>query len=400
MHKYLIAMMITLCSHYIWGQSVYFSQFTKLDTIIELPINEHYLNMNNFHYSSDKSNIYFTYFNASKQIDTIIFFTYNIKEESINKSKLLIPNLCKKLTSHYYSSIEFILSNEDWIIIGIFDEMYFFNKEGKLITIEPLKYYTTFAKFLDSERILLAENYNFNSKKKPDTYLGIYNVETFSFDKLIFPRFKVIQYTQIAPNHWFDVKNEKVIFSQTIEYFVTIYDNNLNEVGSIDFTDSAWRKVNEDVLGSNSIKRKSGIEAITELLKYENNVSRIRQVHFINDTTILVYSQKMIANNIEFTQEYVFDILKYQNCKWVFYRENLKDEFQNGKITNENYPIFKDKLSREMIIFDSLLFTFNLDSPIYPTGLSRKDYVKESNDYFFDNSPSLMMSIYSLNLRR
>jgi phospholipid N-methyltransferase len=57
-----------------------------------------------------------------------------------------------------------------------------------------------------------------------------------------------------------------------------------------------------------------------------------------------------------------------------------------------------DKLSKSVAFSGQYLIAFMPFAPIDPVGLSKKDYKQQCDDYLLDNSPCLVLYVYSLNL--
>lgn len=390
--KIIFALLLSLfCAQSTWAQNKIFSEFTRLEKIVPfhkpiLKFDSYCLNFNIYN-----SSLIYSYYDANEHSDSIIIYKMSMDNFHIDTNYYVIKGISKYLLENLYNSVAFISNNSQFLVIGTFSDIYIFDSNQKLLKkIKNTKRFS-YARFLDESQILLQVN------RRGNTNISIFDVQKSTFTKNISPDFLLIQYTQFMPNKWIDATNKTILFAQTYNYHIKLYDTNLNLIDSINYEPQFWKRIPEKVEKEIFRKNLSGSDAIFKILPHEKFTSRLHQVHFINDSTILTnYSLANNSGNLN-DQTYLFDVWEKNNNTWILSKDKYIETYvDNALITAENYPVFDGKLCKEFIFSKNNLIVFQPYAPIDPIGLTMDEYLNECNEYFMNNSPQLLIFIYSL----
>ena len=195
--------------------------------------------------------------------------------------------------------------------------------------------------------------------------------------------------THIAPNKWISSLNNKILFSQTLDYSISLYDNLLNKTNTISLPSSfSWSSPSESQ--KQQIKnKKRAVESINEILNYENEINRVAGIYWISDTTFIVNINKGIGENKDnIKYKLSFDVWKYRDDKWILDKYNLADRpIEEIELANDEYSLFAGKLGRNYIFTEEYIYLLTFNVPLTINKYSTDDYIKASNEYLYENNP-------------
>lgn len=345
-----------------------------------------------FNYSKSicSNEIAITFYNTKESVDTIRFYILNMGIDSVYIENYHINNLSQLVTNSYTSSLTNISLSKDFIAIITFDYVYLLERKTKYIInqLDNKKYHFENAAFLDGDRIFMYRNYN-NLEKKKKTQFAVFSVPNFKLIKEKYPVFDFIQYTHIAPNKWISSLNNKILFSQTLDYSISLYDNLLNKTNTISLPSSfSWSSPSESQ--KQQIKnKKRAVESINEILNYENEINRVAGIYWISDTTFIVNINKGIGENKDnIKYKLSFDVWKYRDDKWILDKYNLVDRpIEEIELANDEYSLFAGKLGRNYIFTEEYIYLLTFNVPLTINKYSTDDYIKASNEYLYENNP-------------
>lgn len=357
---------------------------------------------------SETSNLKFTTFNqhlrfclyeAKNNVDSVWIYNLNLENYLIDSTVYVLDNLSSYLKEKYCKSLSYIAFNHHWTIIGVYGYMYIYDDKStlykKIEMQDPLK----FVKFVGDNQLLCAWNFNTKNKQVKPSAIKLFDVEKGEYQKSVYPEFEMIQYSQFAPNHWIDATANSILYSQTSDYKIDIYNRDFQRVDSILYHPKIWDKLPQEVARKITKQKLTGVDAIYSILPYEKVTSRICQAHLINDSTILTYYSIPNYDSTRTQPDFAFDLWRRGPSGWHLLHQNLVDRYgEEELIMSSNYPLFVDKLSQLMAFSGNYLVAFMPYAPINPIGLTRKAYKEQCDEYLLDNSPRLVLYVYSLKL--
>ena len=339
--------------------------------------------------SSDSEEIVLCFYHTKHdKSDTITFYIINTKTDSVTKEIHYIEGINQQLIENYCPYFLNLILSQKYLVIISPKYIYLFDRQ-KLNYIEMKKKDFNFSikdgYFIGENKLFLYEIYN-NSPKdaKFKTEFYVFSVPDFTLHNEFFPDFEMIQYSHIAPNHWVSVHKNKILFSNTTSYKINLLDETLNITETIKLPPKfKWRTL------TNKQKKvleetKSGVPAISEILKHEKNIDRIWGVYFVNDSTFVTNVYKGVGNSYE----NFFDIWKLINGKWTIAYKDLQDKFFNSlELKNNEYSLCQCGNCRNFIITEEYIYQFFFAAPISLKNISNEEYLKQSNEYSYENNP-------------
>jgi hypothetical protein len=126
--------------------------------------------------------------------------------------------------------------------------------------------------------------------------------------KSVYPNFDCIEFSHFAPNHWFEINEKYIAFSQTCEYKITIFDLDLNVVDSIIKFEPKWSKINQDTL-KNLRENKNANNPhyiIKHLGSINHKISKVVGVWLLNGNKLFVRYQMPKENNDTFEPPQIY----------------------------------------------------------------------------------------------
>lgn len=344
-----------------------------------------------FNYSESviSDEIAITFYNVKESCDSICFYILNMENDSVSIEKYYIDNLSQLVNGSYSSTLKNISLSNDFIAVVTYDYVYLLERKTRHLInkVDNKKYHFENATFIKDNRIFIYRNYN-DLEKKKKTEFAIFSIPDFTLIKEKYPKFDYIQYSHITPNKWISSLNDKILFSQTLDYHIDLYDSDLNIENSISLpADYVW--VSPDKNQKQAIKnKKRALESITEVLNYENDINRIAGVYWVTDTAFVVNINQGIGSdkdNIKY--KLLFDVWKYRNGIWILDKTRLVDKpIEEIKLENQEYTLFAGKLGRNYIFTKENIYLLTFNVPLLLNAYSTEEYINESNEYLYENN--------------
>jgi hypothetical protein len=398
---FLVILILYLNIDYVSAQKkeALFSNFTSLKRVISLNRAFNPSEIYNVKFATNSQQLRFTHYEAKNNTDSVWIYNLNLENFVLDSTIYVIKNLSKYLQDNYSKSLSYIAFNHRWTVIGVYGLMYVFDDKNVLYKKIEMKDPLKFVKFIDDNQLLCAWIFNTKNKQIKPSALNLFDVEKATYVKSIYPNFDVLPYSQVAPNHFFDATEKSILFSQTVDYKIDIYNRDFIAIDSIRCKPNAWQRLSKGVQDEIIKKRLTGVDAIYKIIPYEKTTSRLHQVYLINDSTILTNYSVPNLDSSKTQPDFAFDIWRKSSSGWQLLHQNLVDKFSDEDlITASNYPLFEDKLLNIMAFSKDYLITLVPFAPINPIGLSKKAYKQQCDEYLLDNSPQLILYIYSLKL--
>lgn len=354
MKIFIYSLLLTLI---ICNSSLSNKNYFILDTLITIPndyIDPEYSFLNP-DFIVDNGNV-LVYFPTEN--DSLIFYKYNLKKKS--GGFLFYPltgteppfEVSSPICYSFNLDSEYIYLHffEGFVIFKILDSnkvKLFFSKK----IVEPSDYstyiysydYSWFDK--ENSKIFFARNYNRNvpieNFKKNE--IAIFDIKSNSFIKKVNPYLKCIEFTHFMPIKLIDVNKKFIVFSQTIEYRISVFDKELNNLYDIQRTPVNWISLDTSKLDTlrKQYKPLPASVIIHELDDYKIPGSRIIYVTFVDDSLLAVfYTSAKIDEKIKGVA--YFDLWRIAEEDPILILSDILIPVPSDdtKCTRENYPIY------------------------------------------------------------
>lgn len=163
----------------------------------------------------------------------------------------------------------------------------------------------------------------YNSSIGEKVYISKYNLFESHPVKHIEPKFDCILLSHFSPNHWIDINEKNIVFSQACDYSISILNHDFEIVSNVNRKISNWKRLNNDTVEIYNEKRP--MQILKELsLTNSHKISKIEGVWWVNDKTFIVRYYLSENPNEPLSTRY-FDIYKLKGNEYKLSYSDLKD---------------------------------------------------------------------------
>jgi|GEM_PF-3485890 len=299
-------------------------------------------------YCKDDSTFYYCSTTLIKRNDSVLVELRKCNLYNENKGSYIV-NLPKSESILNWSIIAISVRNENVAVLC--DSLYIFNTtDGTVKTNNRLGCQSV--SWISDRMLLLSKNYNSHPLSDSiKSKIILFDSKTNTIIKYIKPEFDYIVYTHFV-NNFVDVKMNKIAFSNTIPYEITIYDTD-NLVVSDKIRDSSLRNTESCINKIHAIHVESRKEHNAKKYYYklkilDSTVNRIEKIHFLNDSVLLV-SKKFPMSGYE---RRLIDIWEYKNSIWS---KIIDNQMYTTETPNKDYLITQESLPLDLTFSSKIL---------------------------------------------
>ncbi len=357
----------------------------------QISINDSTLFSTKYLYSEDfnTNEIAITFYNTQKDRDSVLFFILNTQTDRVSTESYFIKDLRESLINNYCETFDNISFSERYLTVTTGSYIYILDRHSKKI-IQKLENkkasFESCTLFAQAKHFLMCKNYNHIGRKK--TEFSIYSLPMLNKEYNQYPVFKDIKYTHLNPSHWISVSNHQILFAQTLDYSIEIFNQKLKKTHTITAPKTyTWKSLQSKDRKKIQHKKHPAL-AIQEMLKYENHINRIAGVYWVSDSTFIVNINEGVGQGDNPKYRYWFDVWRYSNQKWILKHERMKDplfeetEFNKGKVS-----LLSDMMGRHYIFTPNYVYVLGYNVPIDLKAYDYENYTKNRNEYLYEKNP-------------
>jgi hypothetical protein len=389
-------LLLSIASLCLRGQNV--QSIIRLDTIINTgyPLETEFDKV----ISNVNKNELWMYIPNWNESDTVTFIKLDLNTNGYDTLSCIIPGLPYKIQSPVAEAMSI---SDKYVLLAFFKSIALFTRSGNRLVFDKIfpinetySYYR-----INGEQVICGKAYNHHPLSEPSkTLLVVYDIKKDAFVKVLEPAFKNIEFSHFGGNHWIDASASSVLFAQTTEYSIDIYNTALESKGKIKREAKDWNSFNNAVMTrlSKKIPQGSSKVLIDSLTPYDRTVSRLEGAYFINDSMVLV---RYIPQNSFTNNDYrKYDLWQLQSGKWLLVKNDLEDKkFTPAEtMTKDNFYITGGS-SVDMFISNGRVIIVRAGSPVDLLGKKLKDARKAEDLYYEKNNPVALVYIYKLNIK-
>ncbi len=253
-------------------------------------------------------------------------------------------------------------------------------------------------------KLFLCRCYNY---KRPDSNFAKVKISVVDFpslqeEKHISPEFDAIEMSHFFPNLWYDVNpsGNLIAFANTLKYKIFIYDSNLTSKFTFYTAKSNWKKLELDL---KKVDENKPAKEIIKLLEpyVKKGFSRIRKIHFIDDSTLIVfYHSDAKVRGIGFFDYYDIWRIGRDTSKIIF--ENSTDVLTPNSeiIEKQNFPLFgiSNNLKFDNGYAVSLGIFASYDV-IFNEKISYQQLLRTNLEKYYENNiPTFQLFVYKVSM--
>lgn len=336
--------------------SQYINNFLKLDTLLYFDASFDYSK----HSSSDGMIWFLDKKKSNYDNDSIAFITIESDTYKKNNIYAIIPNL--KMRSKYYQYPFNFSVKDDYLYLTFNTFMAVMNNNASqsyLVTdFIPFEFPITQQFITDDNDIILCNSYKDPTIVNNWFYALLYNQETKTFSKTIYPNFDHIEFCYFSPNKWIDFYGGKLAMSQTTSYDIKIMNADLTANQELSRSDIAeWKEFSPTSLfdtaklhsSPNKYGRVNPSSVMNYLRQHLDKISRIETINFLSDTLLLV---SYYNSNPDKTIDRRFDVWNLNSTSLKHKDLTLYEFLQSDTININKFPIYYN--DSEMIVLPNL----------------------------------------------
>ncbi|MDQ3073127.1 MAG: hypothetical protein M3Q97_07695 [Bacteroidota bacterium] len=294
------------------------------------------------------------------------------------------------LPSHFAYSIA---ASENYIVVCFERRIAIFKRIGEweIILTHHFSISRTY-NFLhiSGDYLVMGDCYFYNPKDQANTTaISVYNLRKNKSQKEIHPEFDHIEFSRFAPNHWISACSDKILFSNTSDYKITIYNMDLKPVDSFTRQLEGWVRMPEQklqYLRAVIPQQETGMFFDSFSVYNDHLISRVEGAWFLNDTTILVryYKYDSTANR----KLRYFDVYRQRKGVWTLTTSDIIDcpakidvekvvSKANAELMSWNY--YTEMGSGKIAVFRGYADIAYLGGTWKEIKISELDYYKEND---------------------
>ena len=381
------------------------NQFITLDTIIFL---QNEKNTRSLACSSWGDEVILTNFNCNSSSDTIAFHILNTNNYGLETVKIHIPYIRKTMKKLMNCSFKECLAYNGNTIalmrslgydggenILIFrknngENTYFYHKTIRTKTDARR------IDFIDTSTVLLSEiNYRTGAS------FHTVDINTGKITNSIYPyhNHKIISgFT----SKQYDIKDNLLLYANRLEYSFITFDQNLIQLDSTHQNIDGWANLPDKAF--KTIKRKWGngynaADINHYLTQYYTKIHQLNNVYIINKNKLLLsYTPKDPDKGFG---KPIIDIWEKTDSGWKRNRQDISDDLgfnRSDSIIKTNSFFLEMSSNPQIFVFNNKIVTVSDEgTPIYPIGMTPRDYYAKSNDYLAENEQIIEIRIFSHN---
>jgi len=332
--------------------------------------------------------------------DSVLFIRYDLKKHSFDSIVGFVPNLFLRIKNPRVNTLSI---NDSYCVLTYLNALVVFNMKNNRLEfnkISPLNETYSYSD-IHGDSIFFGKVFNYHPLDEANkTAFVIYDIKKDVFLNYVNPEFENIEFSNFFGYHWIDSKKDKIIFSQTTSYKISVFTSDFKKVNEISRPSvKNWVSFNNKVMERfrKKISPDNVKDLIDSLLPYHQTVSRVEGVYFCNDSTIMV--RYIPANHVKKNNQRNYDFWRFKKNKWVL----LYSDFQDQDIVDNSTVINKNNYSLEGYNFNSYfygeyLIQVRASVPIYPFGKTLKKYNQEVEKYLSRNNPEIVIAVFKLTI--
>lgn len=371
-----------------------------LDTILYLDDFKDFDQYNELCTGQFDNNYYVAYFDKNEKpysftLYALDILTFKITKQAFNISK----SVSKRLERAVLNS--FVITNTEAIFFIGGEFLTYDRISHKFLASTPYDYDISFLKNSGS---MLWYGYCYNKTKpvgkNPKSMVGRISLKENKYNEQKIA-FQGIEFTHFEPNHFMDATENSLLFAQTLNYRINIYDTTLQQTTAITRVIENWNPMDTSILKGIALRIPVGkaVDLIDALVPYHNGkISRLDGAWFVNDSTLLARYYMPIVSADFMKYKYYFDVWTKPDTssEWILVHKDLTDE--------DNLHTTKSRLTKSDIPLKSWLNPFYVGTPhtlvlkntakVLPYNDSYATIKAKQKEYIQNNNPVTAIYLY------
>lgn len=340
----------------------------------------------NYAKSFSTNEILVSIFFTDNDSDTVELSIYNYRTKIMSTEKYFIQNIRQTVKDAYNVKFEDICFDSENIYLLSHYKTFILNRNSQKLekVIDTKDYISLSGKLINTEEYIIAYHDHYSDYKHPEKTFSISLLDKQSFKTIRSTNliFDFPQYTHTNPQHWIDYHGGLILFSNTIDYKIRIYDLEFNVVDSLVLPkEYPWKTLNASQR-KRILKSRNSTQSMKRTNECISEIERISGAYWVSDTCILVNVQSTDGVS---KYQYFFDVWKKREGKWEVDKFHLQEDryFKNGT-NNTKHTLFSYSMLRQYIVTEDNIFVIGFNTTIPLDKYTSDEYKKLSEEYLYD----------------
>ncbi len=375
------------------------SNYISADTIISFPSET---DLRGLVSNQWENTVMFTTFTTNSKSDTVRLYSINAETLGVDTIHIYIENLRKTIRQNQNNQISNIAFNDNYLVLHYASRLHIYNRLNKQYTLSKefkIKESIQDMRFLNDSILVMSNIYY---SQTPPTYITLFNINTLSVEKDIFPHYNSLLLSHFSPQKSFDIKGNTILWANRAEYSFLIFDSVLKLQDSVYNPIKKW-----ETLSAKTIKKAlklgkyDAADRIDVIEKEYNDIDQLQWAYIIDENNIALIHSKPRNEGI---LPYPFiDIWTKINEKWQLTQPEIDDfAIKSDTIQRNSFAIVF--LSNPEVYFTSnnkiVKLSRNGQVAEYPIGMPAQEYYQKEWDGWQNNEPFLQITIFSHTLTK
>lgn len=341
--------------------------------------------------------ILFSAYNARKDADTMRFYLVKIDSLRIMEKKMVMSGMGKRLFAGKRDGIDQLAFDGRNVYMTIGGTLYkcHFDTPDDIIFdwAEKITLPFGYMYLIDDSTLLFSRCRVSNSKKIPETLLFTYDIPSKRVLHQVEPAFCSVLLSLHEPYKHMDVWDGKVLWANRNDYSFHIYNRQLEVVDSIIGRNVPLDAIKEDTLEEVGRRKLNGIDLIDAMGSLYMTHDRVDFVYYVNDSNIAAV--RTLKNDFQT----LLDWWQKTDNGWTLKFEGIQNPHVFSSvgvdeiIGTNHFHIGWISSGRVIVTEDKFIIIDSKGLPINPVGMTRKEYVKATNDWLLDNDTHITVTI-------
>lgn len=368
------------------------SNYISVDTIISFPSETDLRGLVSNQWGNT---VMFTTFTTNCKSDTVRLYSINAETFGVDTILIYLENIRKTIKHNQNIQISNIAFNNNYIVLHYFSHLIIYKKNNGQFVLHKESKTKEFSsmQFVNDSILALAENYYSHT---PPTFISLFNINTLSIEKNIFPNFNNLLLSYFSPQKNFDAKDNTILWANRAEYSFLVFNKNLELKDSIFHNVKDWKNLSEKTL-KKALKRSKydAADIIAIIEKEYHKIDQLQWAYLIDSTHILAVHAK--PNN---EKTYTFpsiDILEKNNGQWQLTKTGI-DDFAEQTDTIKRNSFALDFLSGAHYHFLNNMKVVKISRCLVvenTIGMPSQEYWLKYWEGYQNNDPFLQITIFS-----
>jgi hypothetical protein len=274
----------------------------------------------------------------------------------------------------------------------------FEKKNGKFIYINTIELPPHSAgknmKVIEDNKFLFYSIYNFHPDQLiNNTTIMIYDAAENKIQNCIHPDLPCIAFSHL-PHEWIAINKNRIALSDPCGYKIRFYDFALNIKDSIVYHPSNWKDLTANKIPFETSSAKIHPKLlIDKLLAFEDTISRIEKIEFVNNSRLLVSSTCLNCGE----NKRRIDIWNMGNYSSPVYTRNaLPIEYSDSDNINIDTIPLKLNHASNILFKDNLMYSVNDEDFEINRSMTVKEFNHQKDIFYETHDPYFSIAAYSI----